>query len=129
MSDHRIITVSRRISMKNQHGNLVFKNRDKVGNLNFMSKKVDWTPLRRELGNVDWKNIAHGKNGQEIHSTIYETIYKVSTKNVPARKQNKTKLVPSHRKILMRRRSKLNKKLQTTISQRAGDKLMRKPVK
>ena len=53
MSDHRIITVSRRISMKNQHGNLVFKNRDKVGNLNFMSKKVDWTQLRRELGNVE----------------------------------------------------------------------------
>lgn len=53
MSDHRIITVSTRISMKNQHGNLVFKNRDKVGNLNFMSKKVDWTQLRRELGNVD----------------------------------------------------------------------------
>ena len=121
MSDHKLITVYTQINIENKKWNTKGKMRDKIGTLNFMSGKVKWTEMKNELKAVEWMKETEGKNVEEIYEFIYETIYCISLKFVPARRTTYRKNEPKDRKILMRQKTKINKKLKTELNTRKVD--------
>ena len=123
MSDHKIITVEARIGLASGTKNKNFRWREKMGTLNFMSEKVDWLKLKHELSEIDWTNEMNNRDVDEMYDAMYNKIYNTSCNYVPQRKSSIKKKVPRDRKILMRKRAKILKKIETRQSSAVRERL------
>ena len=83
--------------------------------LNFYSEKADWTGLEAKLRAVDWNSeIGNEDDPEEMMKTFIKVCAETSADFIPKRKvteQKKSSPIPRHRRILMRRRTKVHKKL------------------
>ena len=93
--------------------------------LNFMSEEVDWDGLDRELQDIDWESEFNALSPSQMLSKLIDTCSCISQKYVPRRKacEKKTNKIPRIRRILMRRRSKVNKQLASSPSDAKRTKL------
>lgn len=94
--------------------------------LNFMSDDVDWDSLERELHSFDWDSAFSLMNPNQMLHSFLETCCSISQKHVPLRKQSDRKVskIPRARRILMRRRCKVNKQLANAPSDHKRPKLI-----
>jgi hypothetical protein len=101
--------------------------------LNFFSDKVDWTKIEVEISDHPWKSEF---NNMEDHKSmvdrLIEICYNICVKYVPKKKyksQTKKSWIPRHRKVLMRRRTKVHKQLkQTRVSISRRSKLKKELI-
>ncbi|KAK3893124.1 hypothetical protein Pcinc_003051 [Petrolisthes cinctipes] len=86
--------------------------------LNFFSQYVSWDGLCAFLNSTDWSTSLDHLNPNEQLDLILDTFLKASIQNVPPRSSRNTKssIIPKDRRLLMRKRGKLRKKLNTTTN-------------
>ena len=94
--------------------------------LNFMSDEADWDSLENELDAQDWNATLAGLDPGEMLTKLLETCASISQKFIPLRKRSdrKTSRIPRIRRILMRRRCKVNKQMSSAKSDAKKNKLM-----
>ena len=87
--------------------------------LNFFSEEVDWDGLRHELDSHDWEEDFKDMGPSEMLKCFLEICTKCAVKFVPVRKSTEKKAshIPRDRRILMRRRTKVNKQLTCVTSE------------
>ncbi|KAK4315377.1 hypothetical protein Pmani_013296 [Petrolisthes manimaculis] len=73
--------------------------------------KVDWFSIKNELRETDWQGEFEGSSVDEKYNTIISTTLKIARKHVPPRKACYKATIPRERKIIMRKRSKLNSRI------------------
>lgn len=118
LSDHNIIKITTNINSP-----VAKSNYTKVpvlptnfSDLNFFSQDVSWDGLCESLNSTDWSTSLDHLNPNEQLDSILDTFLKASIQNVPPRSSRNTKssIIPKDRRLLMRKRGKLRKKLNTT---------------
>ena len=94
--------------------------------LNFFSENVDWEKLEEDLANVSWRDKFLDKTPPEMMAELMETCADISQKHVPHRKtaRKKHSNIPRNRRILMRRRCKVNKQLCSVTNEHRKEKLL-----
>ena len=79
--------------------------------LNFFHSRVDWEAINSRLLDVHWSHILEGKTVKQIYDEIIKVLYEICSELVPLKsKFSNRKIIPRDRRILMRRRNKLDKK-------------------
>ena len=111
LSDHNII-IGNSILGSRLPIEKIAPNEDSFRSLNFFSERVNWERMNHELSNVDWDNIFGSENLELDYKKFSETLFNISASNVP-KKRTRTKKtrIPRDRKILMQRRSRIEKQL------------------
>ena len=96
--------------------------------LNFFSEDVNWESLEEDLSEVNWMEDFHDLDPSQMLKKMVEVCADISKQHVPLRKttdtSQKRSRIPRTRRILMRRRCKVNKQICTTNSQSRRDKLI-----
>ncbi len=87
--------------------------------LNFLSESVCWESLKRDLGEVNWEIIMKDCDPEAQYNILMTKCLTISEKYVPLRRPSKKTPpykgnIPRNRKVLMRKRTKLRKKLRNT---------------
>ena len=85
--------------------------------LNFFSEDVNWNELDEDISRVDWDEVFQSLDPSAMFDKLIETCSELSKKHVPQRspKKKSRSRIPRSRRILMRRRSKVNKQLASSI--------------
>ena len=93
--------------------------------LNFFSEDVKWDELQEDLDKVNWTEDFKSLDPSRMFNRLIETCTEISKKHVPIRKSTNTKKsrIPRSRRILMRRRCKVNKQLGSDIPETRRRKL------
>ena len=85
---------------------------DSLRQINFYSKKANWKALNMELSEVNWNKLSECETVSEMVETFNKTCESLCRKYIPIRKDVKHKSeIPRDCKVLMRKRTKLTKKL------------------
>lgn len=117
LSDHNLIKIFTKINYSVSQPNYSEVNALPINfsDLNYFSQDVSWDGLCEYIHSTDWSCLAHLTPNQQL-DIILDIFLKASIKTVPLRKikKVKTSIIPKDRKILMRKRSKLRKKLNNT---------------
>ena len=83
-----------------------------LGALSFYRDTIDWTVLKSELGDIDWKFILEHGDVNNKYAIFLLHLTEICVKYVPLKKsKRKASLKPRDRKNLMRKRKKLRSNL------------------
>ena len=111
LSDHNII-IGNSIYGSRHPIEKIAPNDDSFRSLNFFSERVNWEGINQELSNVNWDNIFSSGNLELDYKKFTETLFDICVSNVPKKRARKKKTrIPRDRKILMQRRSRIEKQL------------------
>ena len=94
--------------------------------LNFHSEEINWSSIESDLSEVNWETEFEGMNPAEMMNFLTESCARISKDHVPKRKistDRKHSTIPRDRRILMRRRCKVNKQLCSTQSENVKTRL------
>ncbi|KAG0710817.1 hypothetical protein GWK47_022002 [Chionoecetes opilio] len=120
LSDHNIITLTTSVSTNMQPRiPSAAQQAPNFSRMNFHSESVCWESLRRDLGEVKWDSLMKDCDPEVKYDILTTKCLEISEKYVPLRRSsNKTPPykgnIPRDRKVLMRKRTKLRKKLKNT---------------
>ena len=82
-------------------------------NLNFHSSEIDWSAISSAINSVDWNGELDQLDVEGMLDKFLTTITGIASTLVPSRKprssNNTQQPIPNHRRVLMRKRSKLEK--------------------
>lgn len=109
ISDHRLVTVKTKVGFKKD---AAYKDLEGLKSLHFYSKCVDWENINKEFKDMEWENLLRDGDVDECYKVIRDQIGLVCSRYVPTKKKRQKK-IPRDRKILMRKRTKLTKRLAT----------------
>ena len=111
MSDHRMILVGLTVGFDTDEESMPM-NRNGLNNLNFFHNNTEWEKILDVLGDVNWSNTFQHLSLDEKYNVFMDKLLEVCSRFVPERiirpKLNK---IPRDRRILMKKRGKLNKRL------------------
>ena len=79
--------------------------------LNFWKDNIDWSVIREMFASKDWESLLSNEDPDEIYHQLLAVIEEVCLEKIPKKQEWKKRGIPRDRKLLMRKRSKLNKKL------------------
>ena len=121
-SDHNIITLTTNLPTNVQTWiPCAAQQAPNFSRLNFLSESVCWESLKRDLGETDWELLMKDCDPEAQYDILMTICLEISEKYVPLRRPSK-KIpsyignIPRDRKILMRKRTKLRKKLRNIIN-------------
>ena len=81
------------------------------GDLCFYSANVDWSSMKEDFSNVNWRGMMSEADPDQNLGTLLTKVLEICRRYVPRRKPaRRSKGVPRRHRILMRKRAKLNKK-------------------
>ena len=129
VSHHKIIEVATLY----KSNVLKFQNSDRkfdtpFDKLNYFSEDVDWDNLNSALMEYNWSFDFKSLHPTDMLNKLYDICEDISLKTVPPRKSSskaKTSNIPKDRRILMRRRRKINKYLNQIIKNGRRSKLLK----
>ncbi len=93
---------------------------------NFYHEEIAWESVKSELSQIDWDNEFYQLKSEEKFEKLLKICEKTAEKFVPIRKpfkETKSKRIPRERRILMRRRSKLEMKFISARNSSQIDKI------
>ena len=132
-SDHRIIQCSTKFCINNNNPepetyrvpNPEDGPQAEFDNLNFFSEDVKWNEIQREFSEVDWTEELDDLDPPNMVERFGEICLHICKTRVPERTNinRKRSQIPRTRRILMRRRCKVNKQLTLVRSQTRRTKL------
>ena len=125
LTDHRIMILKTNVPEPNR---ISFKQRRQMSmrQLNFYHKKVDWPKLNEKFLKVDWESEFLGLTPDETYEVFINTLFKICAGCIPVKNPKAERGIPRDRKIIMRRRKKLNKKLLNAHGEQAKVQLTQK---
>ena len=109
MSDHRLLMIETTLEnwpIKPTHS----KDYSSFSTLNFFSENTNWASINNAIADVNWDQEFSDMSTTEMYCLMKSKLYHISSLFTPVRKQRKTN-IPKDRKILMRKRTKLTKKI------------------
>ena len=111
LSDHNLINITTNLLNECPNSESC-ENETSMFLLNFTDNEIDWNELQEKLNEIIWEDLFAGKCSDEIWNIFNDKVYKLVERYVPRKipPRNKSS-IPRDRKILMRKRSKLQKKL------------------
>ena len=116
LSDHRLVLVGTYLE-----SNLQEKPCDEAhgfSSLNFYHYSINWDEICEDLLEIDWKLDFTGKYPDDILDSINRQLYDICSRHIPLKGKRRHKsIIPRDRKIIMRKRIKLNKRLKTATGQ------------
>ena len=115
ISDHRIVNIVTRISIGSQ-ATQWSRVESELSILNFTDKNIDWEALTEDISSYEIENICQNLNATETYEYILESLSKACQKIVPERKKPRNMQIPRDRRILMRKRSRLNKQIRASTN-------------
>ena len=116
-SDHNIITLTTNVPTNTQTKiPSEAQELPNFGQLNFFNESICWENLRRDLCETNWDILMKDCDPEAQYNTLMTKCLEISRKYVPLRRLSKKTPthhgnIPRDRKILMRKRTKLRKKL------------------
>ena len=108
ISDHRIVIVTTRITHCLPKSWV--KPEGLLNNLNFLDEEIDWDAVNRKIEDFKLEERSAGLTCLEYYNLLVQCIHGAVEGIVPMKKSQQRK-IPRDRRILMRRRAKLNQKL------------------
>ena len=117
-SDHYRVVLSVAYTEKSHSDNRNEEESHKASgfyNLNFFSDDTQWESLEDDLSSYNWNQEFRGLDTAEMMTRFTSVCLSIAQKWVPASKlplthRHKSQKIPRHRKALMRKRTRLNKK-------------------
>jgi hypothetical protein len=88
-----------------------------VAGLNFHNRRTEWVAIWNEIDEIDWRAEFHEMNAEEIYTKLCEKLAQVCVRHTPRKTGPKVRSIPRDRRILMRKRKRLNKQ----IAESSGD--------
>ena len=104
LGDHRMITVS--ILLPSVESQRCPDRGNRFSRLNFYSPKVNWQALSTDISHVEWAN-APSDSLDVFYEFILENLWECCRRWVPPRRKPAANRIPRDRKILMRKRRRL----------------------
>ena len=134
ISDHHTIEVLSNLVLSNtqkQAQEPEMEDIPPMKKLNFHSEAVNWEAIKKELSCTDWHTECRRLNPPQIVERIQQICYDISAPNVPPKKtpNKNNSTIPRDRRSLMRRRTRINKRLLRTTSSSIKDKLRKELIK
>ena len=114
MSDHRLIICGTRIESYCTNPKVT---PTKWNSLNFFSENIDWQIIREKLGLIKWTELLEGESCTATYNIVLNTIFDAVESLVPPKKPRHRSLIPRDRKILMRRRTKVRRKIEESFTE------------
>ena len=122
MSDHRIITLLCNLGLQASKEDQP-KYRNVLGSLNFMSENIQWDMMKLEFREVNWGGLIGNCNAEDMYGALCTRLTDICTKYVPPRRKKIISRIPRDRKILMRKRRKIEQKIDRELNPRVTAKL------
>ena len=96
----------------------------------FFHENSDWESLNSEFAQYDWEAEFQGCDVNEMFNKFLKTTLEISRKHVPLRKPkgNKLSKIPKERRIIMRKRRRIQNQMNKTTSGARKEALMRRLV-
>ena len=95
--------------------------------LNFFNENVDWSGLEEDMKNQEWDSIFHNLDPNQMLRKFQDICFETANKYVPMKHSKSSGKerdhIPRDRKILMRRRRRVNAQLRKTTSEARRSKL------
>ena len=111
ISDHKLVLVGTYIEPKSK-SEPEYPETSGFAKLNFNHNMIEWNEIDAELLQVDWLSQFNGKSPAEMLEIIDDYLLDICTKYIPKKGGSKNKSnIPRDRKILMRKRTKINHQL------------------
>ena len=112
LSDHRII-IAKTIVTPGSDKLTDYPTLNSFRGLNFHHKNVNWEGLEKDIDEINWENAFNEKSTEEKFETFCCKLLEICSKHVPKKKSPKhiAALIPRDRKILMKKRSRILKKM------------------
>ena len=124
---HYILEVASRLSTTHGKEQEEDANDNKIPplrTLNIQSDEADWHSMKKKLDEIDWQIEFSGLNPDEMVDRILQVSFQTAEQHIPKRKAaRKVGNIPKDRKILMRRRNRLNKRFSRATSTRSKEAL------
>ena len=128
ISDHNLIIVNTTQYLEPPINQKIPQD-ESLFSLDFWNYNVQWDKIREKFAGYDWDTLFTNLNPNDIYEKLCSIINDVSFRNVPKKRIWKGKDIPRDRRILMRRRSKLNKKLPTLMCERSKNNVHSELIK
>ena len=75
-------------------------------------QKADWSEIRKELGDINWKEMFKNATTSEMHNLFEEAVTKIAIKHVPIRKKRNSRTkIPRNRLKLIRKKKEINTRM------------------
>ena len=125
ISDHRIVIVETILLCGTLNERRAPSRNNEMSSLNFFNKNVNWELINSMLFSVDWVSELEGDPAHVIYDKIHQKLWDICSEMVPQRKSPKSKgIIPRDRKVLMRKRTRLNKRIKNTSSELTKQRLV-----
>ena len=130
VSDHHIIEAYTQFKANNPDDEEKPEFVSQLDKYNFFSNDIKWDAINSEFANIDWDEKLQEKTPDEKLGIILEVTEDITSKNVPLKKmRKKCPEIPRDRRILMKKRSKLQIQMSKSFSDARKDKLKKKLIK
>ena len=110
ITDHRLMVIDTTLR-SHRHPQEYPRNSQDFQSLNFFHDSIDWNIITNEISSIDWQQDLSNKTTSEMYEYFTSKLLIICTSHIPKKRQPKTYTIPRERKILMRKRIKLNKRL------------------
>ena len=131
VSDHFVVECQTKLSVSTHLEEEKPERVSPLDKLNFFSNDIDWNEVSSAFNSINWNSTLKDLSPEEQLTTVMDEIHKVCEKYIPQRKSQlrsgKPK-IPRDRRILMRKRKKINNQLKLKISDQRRLKLNKKLV-
>lgn len=121
LSDHNIVTLTTNLLSKPFHNDNRKATLTTVGfnDLNYFSDTICWENIKRDLDQVNWEQELKDVSPEVQYKKIILKCKKISEAHVPKKKilALQPNNIPRDRKVLMRKRTKLRRKLRETSNE------------
>ncbi|KAK3895489.1 hypothetical protein Pcinc_000831 [Petrolisthes cinctipes] len=114
MSDHKVLVVNTTLRMAE---NPIHRDNENTPTksfkqLNFSHEEINWSCINEQVNNIKWEEKIRNLDPDQMYTQILTTLLNICDTHIPKRvyRKRRTK-IPRDRKILMRKRTKLSKKL------------------
>ena len=115
MSDHNIIQVETNIKIVEEKQNHQIKESNlSYRDLNFFNEDISWASIDADLLNTSWDMLLTDAKPDEMYKIIIIICLEICKKHVLPKKSPRKHQINRERKALMRKGSKLQKKIQSS---------------
>ena len=117
LSDHRLVIIETTLHTNSGEPDYI-KQTNSHSKLNFFHEKTDWVAINDELHIIQWKTEMENMNSEQVFKLIHSRLLDICQRHTPKRNQRRKQHsnIPRDRKILMRKRTKLVKRMSTNTT-------------
>ena len=115
ISDHNIIQIETNIKIVEEN-HQVKKSNLSYRDLNFFKEGISWASIDADLLNTSWNMLLTDVKTDEMYKIITNICLEIGKKHVLPKKRTRKHQIPRDRRAVMRKRSKLQKKIQMSTN-------------